>query len=58
MGLTPDLLNENCNSITSWGSSDAINGESQLNPAGQFEFATNTHAASNSAERHIYNLSS
>ena len=39
-GLTPNLMNEDCNSITSWTDADSGTGDSKLNPAGQFEFGS------------------
>jgi hypothetical protein len=50
--LPPNLLNENCDDLTLWTNGDAINGVSSVNPAGQFQFAGNTHAATNTADRH------
>ena len=43
MGLTPNLLNENCDSITSWTDTDNGAGAvSSVDPAGQFKFLTAT----------------
>lgn len=47
-----DLLDENCSDISDWVDNDNINGVSQVNPAGQFEFHTHTAAANNWARRY------
>lgn len=50
MALYPDLLFENCDDISDWTDGDAVNGVSEVSPAGQFRMDGNTHAASNKAE--------
>ena len=46
-----DLLDENCSSIADWDDLDAINGVSDVYPAGQFRFHTYTAASGNYARR-------
>lgn len=44
-GLTADLLDEDCSDISDWTDADYDVGESEVSPAGQFRFDTNTGAA-------------
>lgn len=42
MGLTPNLMNEDCNDITSWTDADTSDAVSSVSPAGWFRFLTVT----------------
>jgi hypothetical protein len=41
-GLTPNLMNEDCNDITSWTDDDTSDAVSSVSPAGWFKFLTVT----------------
>jgi hypothetical protein len=47
MALFPNILNEQCNDIGAWTNGDYDTGVSEVSPAGQFRFDTNTGAAGN-----------
>ncbi len=47
MAITPDLLDENCSDISDWVDADFGTAVSEVSPAGQFRFDTNTGAAGN-----------
>lgn len=45
--ITPDILDEDCADISDWADSDKDTGVSEVDPAGQFRFDTNTGAVGN-----------
>lgn len=45
--ITPDILDEDCADISDWTDDDTDTGASEVDPAGQFRFDTNTGAAGN-----------
>ena len=49
--MTWDLLDEDCADISDWVDDDAINGVSEVSPAGQFRMDANTAASTNKASR-------
>jgi len=48
-GLTPDLLDDNCNTLTGWTDGDTYGGETSVSPAGQFKFDSGTDTLHNGA---------
>lgn len=48
MALYPDLLDENCDDISDWTDGDYGGGVSEVSPAGQFRFDSNTRTEENS----------
>jgi len=46
-GLTPDILNDDCASLTGWTSNDTHGAVSEVSPTGQFRLDTNAGAADN-----------
>jgi len=47
MAIDADLLNEDCAAISGWTDADVDTAVSEVDPAGQFRFDTNTGAAGN-----------
>ncbi|MFA5340718.1 MAG: hypothetical protein WC332_02970 [Clostridia bacterium] len=45
--ITADILNEDCSDISDWTDGDSGTGVSEVSPAGQFRFDTNTGAVGN-----------
>jgi hypothetical protein len=45
--ITPDILDEDCADISDWSDADTGTGVSEVDPAGQFRFDTNTGAVEN-----------
>ena len=52
-GLTPNLMNENCNDITSWTDADSGTAVSEVSPAGWFKFTTGATINSNAVRTKI-----